>query len=499
MGHVIGCDLGSQSLKGLLLSAEGRIAARATSSYPLSFPHPGWAEQDPRDWLKALEIVVASLLASSGVSASEVKALGLASQVDGLVAVDGNGEPLRPAIIWMDRRAEAQCEALAKAIPRERIFRITGLNLDSSHVAAKILWLRDNEPGSFREMKGALLPGVYLVRILTGEFVIDPSNASSTMLYDVTQRSWSREMLAAADLDDRLLGRISPPLAVAGSLRPEAARGLGLAPTTRVVVGCGDEHAACLGAGLVVPGPICDVSGTAEPVATATAELVLDETGLLETHAHADPRWYLLENPGFVSGGSVRWFVDVFGVPDYEEVFRAAGLAAPGSEGVIFLPCMGGAMTPVWNGKARGVFFGLTLKHGRGHLARAVMEGCSYALRDIADRFRALGLGGEEIRVTGGGARSAIWSQIKADVTGRVIRTVREPESTAAGAAMLAGVAEGIYSSLDEAALQLVAFAGCYEPRPEVRAIYEESYATYREVYAALDPVFGNWRHRECT
>lgn len=499
MGYVIGCDLGSQSLKGLLLSDEGRVAACASSSYPLSFPHPGWAEQDPRDWVGALGIVVASLLASSGVSTSDVRALGLASQVDGLVAVDRNSEPLRPAIIWMDRRAEAQCDALAKRIPRERIFRITGLNLDSSHVASKILWLRDNEPGAFRAMQGALMPGVYLVRKLTGECVIDHSNASSTMLYDVTSRSWSREMLAAADLDDRLLGRISSSLAVAGSLQPEAARELGLAPGTNVVVGCGDEHAACLGAGLVAPGPICDVTGTAEPVGTATAEPVLDETGLVETHAHADPRWYLLENPGFVSGGSVRWFVDVFGVPNYEELFSAAGLTPPGSEGLIFLPCMGGAMTPVWNGKARGVFFGLTMKHGRGHLARAVMEGCTYALRDIADRFRALGLGSEEIRVTGGGARSAMWCQIKADVTGRVIRTVREPESTAAGAAMLAGVAAGLYSSVDEIASQLVTFAGCYEPRPEAQAIYEESYRTYREVYAALDPIFTSRRQRECT
>jgi xylulokinase len=498
MGYVIGCDMGSQSLKGLLLSAEGRVAASASSSYQLSFPHPGWAEQNPRDWMKALEIVVTSLLASSGVRASEVKALGIASQVDGLVAVDRNGEALRPAIIWMDRRAEAQCEALAKRIPRERIFRITGLNLDSSHVANKILWLRDEEPASFRAMSGALLPGVYLVQKLTGERVIDHSNASSTMLYDVTDRIWSKEMLAAADLDDQLLGRISPALAIAGSLRPEAARRLGLAPGTKVVTGCGDEHAACLSAGLVAPGPICDVAGTAEPVCTATAGLVLDETGLVETHAHADPRWYLLENPGFVSGGSIRWFADVFGVRDYEEMFNEAGLVPSGSEGLVFLPCMSGAMTPVWNGKARGVFYGLTMKHGRGHLARAVIEGCTYALRDISDRFRALGLGSDEIRVTGGGARSALWCQIKADVTGRVIRTVREPESTAAGAAMLAGVAEGVYYSLDEAASQLVTFAGCYEPRPEAQAIYEESYAAYREVYAALDPIFTHRGHNEC-
>jgi len=498
VGCVIGCDVGTQSLKGLLLSADGKVAARASSSYPVNFPRPGWAEQDPRDWIKALEIVVARLLATSGVSAYEVKTLGLASQVDGLVAVDQNGKVLRPAIIWMDRRAEAQCEALAGQIPRERVFRITGLNLDSSHVGPKILWLRDNEPELFRAVKGALLPGAYLVSQLTGEYVVDYSNASSSMLYDVSGRAWSQEMLAATDLDGRLLGQISPSLAIAGNLRPEAAKGLRLTPATKVVVGCGDEHAACLGAGLVAPGPICDIAGTAEPVGTATAAPVLDESGLVETHAHADHRWWLLENPGFVSGGSLRWVSDVMGVPDYEELGSAASLAPPGSEGLVFLPCMSGAMTPVWNGKARGVFFGLAMKHSRGHLARAVMEGCAYALRDIADRFRALGLGGEEIRVAGGGARSALWCQIKADVTGWLVRTVREPESTATGAAMLAGVAEGVYSSLDEAASRMVAFANCYEPRPKAHLVYQESYATYREVYAALDPIFTNRRQDEC-
>jgi xylulokinase len=498
MGYVIGCDVGTQSLKGILLSPDGKIRARASSSYAVRFPQPGWAEQDPNDWSRALAEVVASLLRSSSVTAADVKTLALASQVDGLVATDGNGQALCPAIIWMDRRAEAQCGQIGERISPSRVFEITGLNLDSSHVAPKILWLRDKEPGVFRAATALLLPGSYLIQQLTGECVVDYSNASSTMLYDVSERSWSNEMLAATELDDRRLGRITSSLAVVGTLRQTAARGLGLEPGTKLVVGCGDEHAACLGSGLVAPGPICDIAGTAEPVATVLSEPVFDETGLIETHGHCDPRWWLLENPGFVSGGSLAWFSGVFGLSNFDAVTAAAEEVEAGSDGLVFLPCLGGAMTPVWNGKARGVFYGLSMKHGRSHMARAVMEGCAYALRDISDRFRALGIGGDEIRVTGGGARSAAWCQIKADVTGRVIRTITEPEATAAGAAMLAGAAVGVFSSRDEAASRNVAFADSFEPRQAAQDMYDESYLTYREVYAALDPVFTRTRRNEC-
>jgi xylulokinase len=490
MALVIGCDVGSQSLKGVLIGEDGSPLAEASAPYDLSFPHPGWADQDPGAWMAALRDVVGRLLQSAGADAREVGTIGFASQVDGVVAIGRGGEALRPAIIWMDRRAEAQSAALGEKVPAERIFDLTGLNLDSSHVAPKILWLRDEEPGVFEGAQAFLLPGSYVVHRLTGEKVVDYSNASSTMLYDVRARDWSDEMLAAAGLDAALLGRVAPADEVAGTLTERAAREVGLAAGTRVVVGCGDEHGACLGAGLVVPGLVCDITGTAEPVAVAAREPVFDETGLVETHAHADRRLWLLENPGFVSGGSIRWYSDNVARLGYEEMTAHAEEVPPGSEGLVFLPCLSGAMTPTWNGNARGVFHGLSMKHGHAHMTRAVFEGCAYGFRDIVDCFDALGIGGEEVRVVGGGAKSPFWCQVKADATGRVLRTLKDPEATATGAAMLAGVAEGTFASLDEAAERLVELGAVYEPDPDKKDAYDEAYGLYRAVYAALEPVF---------
>ena len=490
MAHVIGCDVGSQSLKGVLVDADGVTVTGASATYELSFPHPGWAEQDPEGWLRALRAVISALLERGGVAAGDVGALGLASQVDGVVAVDAQGRHLRPAIIWMDRRAEPQRRALGGRIPEERIFDLTGLNLDSSHVAPKILWLRDEEPEAYREASSFLLPGSYLVHRLTGERVVDYSNASSTMLYDVRSRGWSEEMLSAADLVADELGRVAPAEEVAGVLSRSAAREVGLDPGTKVVVGCGDEHGACLGAGLVVPDLICDITGTAEPVCAAADEPVFDETGLVETHAHADSRLWLIENPGFVSGGSVRWYSDNVARVGYDEMTREAEGVPAGSEGLVFLPCLSGAMTPTWNGNARGVFHGLSMRHGLAHMTRAVFEGCAFGFRDIVDRFGEMGIGGEEVRVVGGGADSPFWCQIKADATGRTLRALKSREATATGAAMLAGVAEGTYASLDAAAEGLVELGAGYEPNAADRAAYDEAYELYRAAYAALEPVF---------
>lgn len=490
MAAVIGCDVGSQSLKGVLLGAEGEILAEAAAPYDLAYPHPNWAEQDPGDWLSALGTVVAKLLDGADVEATEVGTLGLATQVDGVVAVGAGGDALRPAIIWMDRRAEVQSAALGERMPAQRIFDLTGLNLDSSHVAPKILWLRDEEPEVYERAEAFLLPGSYLVHRLTGEKVVDYSNASSSMLYDVREKDWSEEMLTAVALDTGLLGRVAPADEVAGTLTPAAAREIGLEPGTKVVVGCGDEHGACLGAGLVEPDLVCDITGTAEPVAVAADMPVFDETGLVETHAHADPRLWLIENPGFVSGGSIRWYSDNVARTDYGEMTAEAEAVPPGSEDLVFLPCLSGAMTPTWNGNARGVFYGLSMKHGRGHMTRAVFEGCAYGFRDIVDRFEAMGVGGEEVRVVGGGARSPFWCQVKADATGRTLRALKNQEATATGAAMLAGVAEGVYASLDEAAGRLVEFGASYEPDPRNKGAYDETYGLYRAAYAALEPVF---------
>ncbi len=272
--------------------------------------------------------------------------------------------------------------------------RLTGLNLDASHVALKMLWLRDEQPTTFERAAGLLLPGSALLAWLTGERLVDHANASSTLLYDITTREWAPEMLEATGLDAGRLGTIADAADVAGTLRAAAAETLGLTTATKVVVGTGDEHSAALGAGGIRPGIVIDITGTAEPVGVAATSPVIDDTGLVETHGHADPRVWLVENPGFVSGGSVAWFTEAFGggaTAAQLDDEAAAGTTA-GTNGVTFLPTLSGATAPRWNDRARGVYAGLSLNHGRAHLYRALLEGCTFALRDIVDRLDAMGL-----------------------------------------------------------------------------------------------------------
>jgi len=491
--YAIGCDVGSQSLKGILLDPAGTVVGQAAAAYPVEYPHPGWAQQDSLAWRRALASVVGELRTSAGVPGSEIGVLGLASQVDGLVAVDADAEPLAPAIIWLDRRATAQAAALAEAIDPDEVRRLTGLNLDASHVAPKMLWYRHTQPTTFERAAGLLLPGSALLAWLTGERVVDHANASSTLLYDVTTRDWSTRMLEVTGLDASRLGRIAPAADVAGTLRPAAAEPLGLTTATRVVVGTGDEHGASLGAGGIRPGIVIDITGTAEPVCVAATTPRIDQTGLVETHGHADPRVWLVENPGFVSGGSVSWFVETMGggagataaVLDAE----ADASTGPGADGVTFLPTLSGATAPRWNDRARGVYAGLSLNHGRAHLFRALLEGCTFALRDIVDRLDEMELAGDEIRVVGGGARSPLWLQMKADVTGRAVRVMASDESTALGAAMLAGVGARTFAGLDEAVERLaVVEPRAYEPDAATAGAYEDAYGRYRALFDALEP-----------
>jgi len=491
VGHVIGIDLGSQSLKGLLLDPAGRLVGEASRAYDMHCPHPAWAEENPADWWEAIRAVIAELVAIHRLAPDDVTAIAFASQVDGVVPLDARGEAVHPAIIWLDRRAEAEAAALGRRIPRDVLFERSGLNLDSSHVAPKILWLRTHAPAAYGQAVKLHLPGSWAVARLTGHSVVDHSNASSTLLYDVRMRTWSSELLAAANLDVALLPAVAAATAVAGPLTRAVAAELGLTTACLVAVGSGDEHAACLGAGVLAAGPVCDIAGTAEPVAVASDTPVFDPTGLVETHAHADPRSWLIENPGFVSGGSVRWFNDTIGRTTFEDLCAQAAEVPPGAEGVVFLPALSGAMTPRWNGRARGVFHGLSMAHGMGHLARAVFEGCTFGLRDIVDRFTAMGLGDGEVRVVGGGSKSDLLLQMKADVTGKPVRRVVHPESTALGATMIAGVAAGMFANLDEAARALVELDDeVFQPNPATRAAYEEAYGTYRALYDAVEPLF---------
>lgn len=501
MEYVIGCDLGSQGVKVILLTANGNLKGEASVSYGIEYPYPTWAEQPARRWTDAMCTAVRKLLQSTEVPPELIRAIGLDAQVDGVVPIDASGNPLRPAIIWMDRRAVAQCNAAEKVCNPDRIFQLTGLNLDASHVAPKIRWLADNEPDTYQKAAYFLLPGGYAAYYLTGELAIDFSNASSTMLMDVRQKVWSQEMCEAFGVPVERLAPIYASLTEIGCIRPEIADRMGLKSSTRVILGSGDEHAACLGAGVVRPGLVCDIAGTAEPVCVSSTQLVFDHSCLVETHCHADPNLWLLENPGFVSGANYRWFRDEFSTPEVQSAFSAgtspyellnemAANVPVGSDGMIFLPCLMGAMAPTWNPSARGTYFGFTLAHTRAHFIRALLEGSAYAVRDITDQMQSMGLALKQIRVVGGGAQSRFWRQVKADVTGLPIALPQTIETTALGAGMLAMVGIGLFNSLEEAADQTVKIVDVLDPDPKSQSRYEDYYQLYRSTYQALLPVF---------
>jgi xylulokinase len=500
--YVIGCDVGSQGTNCALYSADGTLVASSYQTYDLSFPFPGAAEQDPDLWPAAVVAGVREVLDLVPEGPSAVKGLSFGSQLDGMVVCDEDAHPLRPAMIWMDRRAEKQAAAIAERISPEDFYRAVGANLDSSHAVFKALWVRDEEPELWSRVGSLMSPGTYVLREVAGAVAVDPSNASSLALLDPRTRRWSSEVLSVVDLSEQLLPEVVDATNPISTITAAFADATGLDPSTVVAVGCGDEMAATLGAGVFEPGEVCDVVGTAEPVCAASSEPREDPTMLVECHPHADPDAWLLENPGFVSGGNLRWWRDQFapiergaeaeGLGDaYDLLSKEAERIPPGAEGLVFLPCMQGAMAPEWNGAARGVFYGLTLAHSRAHMTRAILEGSAFALRDILEAMVAAGLEVNRLTIVGGGAKGPLWRQIKADVTGLPVRVPTSVETTATGAAILASVASGLHGSVGDAVNAFVAYRPeQHEPDLERREVYDEAYRRYRDTYAALKPVF---------
>jgi xylulokinase len=500
--YVIGCDVGSQGTNAALYSTDGTLHASAYEPHDLSFPRPTWAEQDPEQWISAVEKTVQQLVREVP-DAAAIKGLSFGSQLDGLVACDESGAAVRPAIIWMDRRAEAQARTLAQQLSPQQFYELSGANLDSSHAVFKAMWIRDQEPDAFASATHVMPPGSYVLQRVTGHLAVDYSNASSLALLDPRSRTWSPELLRATGIDHDRLPELGAATDAAGPITRAFADASGLHPDTVVAIGCGDEMAATLGAGVVDPGEVCDVVGTAEPVCAVSPAPMTDPSMVVECHPHADPDSWLLENPGFVSGGNLRWWRDHFAPAErtaeaegsgdaYDVLTREAEAAGPGAGGIVFLPCMSGAMAPEWNGDARGVFYGLTLAHSRAHMTRALLEGSAFALRDILESMVGAGLQVKRLTAVGGGAKSPLWCQIKADVTGLPIRIPTSIETTATGAAMLAAVAAGLFANVSEAAGAFVSYAPReYEPDAALHEAYQEAYDLYRRVYWALKPTFG--------
>lgn len=487
---VCGIDVGSQGACLSVFTADGERLATTNQAYDVEYPRPGWAEQDPAAWTTALARGLQALGASMDLD--RVAAVSFASQLDGLVCVDEGGKPFGRAIIWLDRRADPICREVASRISPEVWYERSGCNLDGSHVAAKIAWVARNRPDDDERTARYLLPGAFLLRHVCGADAIDPTNASSTMALDPDTGSWDEELLAAFEIDPARLPPVVPSESVVGEIGESFAAETGLRRGTVVVCGCGDEMGATLGAGLCEPGAVCDVLGTAEPVCAVADSPLREPTRVAECHPHAAPGRWLLENPGWASGASYRWFRDELGGPDgYEELNELAASAPAGSDGLVFLPWMGGAMAPVWDADARGAWYGLTPAHGRAHLCRALLEGSAYAFRDVVEAVEGAGLGCERIVCVAGGARAALVRQLRADVTGIPVAWSEDVETTARGAAMLAAVGAGLHESVAAAAGAMSRLASeWHEPDASQAELYHAGYARYRQLFELLSPGF---------
>lgn len=475
MPLVLGVDLGTQSLKVVVCEAAPGWPVRGAGrrEHAPRFPRPGWAEHEPAAWELGLGPAIADALTTAGAGPADVAAIGVAGQLDGMIAVDGHGHPLGPCLLWLDRRAT---DCLPDLDP-DHLLALTGQIADPGHLAAKARWW-DRHGGA--RAAAFHQPVSYLVERLTGARVLDPALASTTMLYDLAADDWSDELVAAFELERARLPAVAPAASVAGVLTTRGAALTGLAAGTPVAVGTGDDFATALGAGLTA-GTLLDAAGTAEVVGARGPRAVRDTGRLVETHAYPAGGGFV-ENPGWLAGGAVRWLAELTG-RDVAALDRAAALAPVGADGVAFLPALGGAMAPRWDPAARGAFVGLAPGHDAGHLARALYEACAFAVRDVATRLTALGLPTDRALVVGGGARSTVWAQIKADVLGLPVALAGEPDACPLGAAMLAAVAAGAAPDLAVATSWAPPPARVFAPTPGHRAALDEGWARYRRLF----------------
>ncbi|QDV20410.1 Xylulose kinase [Gimesia panareensis] len=502
MAVFLGVDIGTSGTKTLAMQEDGTILASATEEYPLYSPHPGWSEQNPEDWWQATIKSVRKVLKAGKIKALDVKGIGLSGQMHGSVFLNQKHEVIRPALLWNDQRTAAECaEIEQRAGGRKKLIKLVANPALTGFTAPKILWLRNHEPKHFDKTVQVLLPKDYIRFRLTGEFATEVSDASGTLLLDVKQRNWSRHLLSKLELDESLLPDVYESEDVSGHLTAEAARLLGLSKGVAVVGGGGDQAAGAVGNGIVKKGVISATMGTSGVVFAHSDEVQIDPEGRVHTFCHAvRDKWHVM---GVVlsAGGSLQWYRNQLceqqvaeakrkKVDPYELISAQAEQAPPGSEGLFFLPYLTGERTPHADPDARAAWIGLSLRHGRPHLSRAVMEGATYAMRDSLEIIKALDIPVREIRLSGGGARSPFWRQLQADIYGQKVVTINAEEGPAYGVALLAAAGTGAYKDVVEACSSTIRVVQSTSVNSKAKRIYNQAYPVYRDLYSSLKDDF---------
>lgn len=492
MTLLLGIDLSTTGAKALLIDDQGRVVSSATTPLSLSTPRDLWSEQEPRDWWQATTNSIRQALSFADLSGQKVAAIGLTGQMHGLVVLDHQRQVLRPAILWNDQRCGAECDEIRARVGRERLVQITGNDALTGFTAPKILWLEKNEPEVYRRIRHVLLPKDYIRYKLTGAIAMDKADGSGTMLFDLSKRTWAPEILNTLNFSPDWFPQTFEGHETTSEVNAEASELTGLDRGIPVVAGGGDQSAQAIGVGVVRPGTIAVTLGTSGVVFAATESPLIEPQGRLHAFCHAVAgRWHLM-GVMLSAAGSLQWYRDRLACDrSFEDLVDEASKVPAGSEGLLFLPYLSGERTPYPDPLARGAWIGLTARHGQAHLTRAILEGVAFGLKDMFSLMKGAGLGPiEQIRVSGGGARSSLWRQILADILEAELVTVNTTEGAAFGAALLAGVGAGVWPDVDTACAQTISVNDRVSPQPENVERYNSLYQQYRNLYPALRSTF---------
>jgi xylulokinase len=490
--YFLGIDTSTTSSKALLVDERGEVIAVASSPHTLQTPRPLWSEQDPREWWEAVSASIKSVLEKAGVGGERIGAVGLTGQMHGLVLLDETGNVLRPAILWNDQRTQSQCDEIHQRIGKEKFIQITGNVVLTGFTAPKILWVKENEPDVYAKAKHVLLPKDYIRYKLTGEYTMDKADGAGTVLFDLKARNWSDEVLAALDIPREWMPQTFEGTEFTGHVTDEAASLTGLKVGTPVAAGGGDQAAGAVGVGAVESGVVALTVGTSGVVFATTPSALIEPKGRLHAFCHAVPDMWHFMGVMLSAAGSLQWYRDTLAPEmNFDDLLQEAESVPAGSEGLQFLPYLSGERTPHPDPLARGAFIGLTLRHSRAHMTRAVLEGVSFGLKDSFTLIQNAGLGAiTQVRASGGGTKSALWRQILASVLEAELVTVNTTEGAAYGAALLASVGAGAWVDVQSACKAVIKITGTTQPNPQDAEPYHKAYSIYQNLYPVLKPSF---------
>ncbi len=496
----LGIDVGTSGAKALVIDASGAVIAAHTEAYELLSPQAQWSEQRPSDWWAGTIASIKRVLEAEGVTAEAIGAIGLTGQMHGLVVLDADDEPMRPAILWNDQRTAAECRLIEERVGAARMLAITGKPVLTGFTAPKIMWLREHEPEVLAGASAMLLPKDYVRFCLSGILASDVADASGTSLFDIGARDWSAESIRGVDLKREWLPRVFESSEICAQVRAAGAAATGLLEGTPIVAGAGDQAAEAVGCGIIEEGAVSVTIGTSGVVFAATPSPQIDPAGKMHAYCHAVPGMWHTMGVMLSAGGCLQWYRDTLcagevaaardgGVDVYDLLTGAAREIEAGAEGLFFLPYLTGERTPHADPDARGAFIGLTRRHTKAHLTRAVLEGVSFGLRDLFNLAEGMAISMETVRISGGGARSALWRQILADVLERTNSTVNATQGAAYGAALLAGVGAECFASVPAACGSTIREMSTTLPGVDART-YRDRYGLYASLYPRLAPFF---------